>query len=139
MNGNDQGPDRRAYLRLNLRWPVLLCAREPEAQPVWAKTENISSNGFRCISAEPFRPGERLTACLLLPRLHSNDGYYPCLQCDVEVVHVAVSHAPGSQHPSCDVGCRIHAYIFRRDLAEESAVSRNLRKDPFLQAFPATA
>ncbi len=135
MNGNDAAGERRAYLRLNLRWPVLLCAHEAPGQPVWAKTENISSSGFCCLSPEPFRPGERLSACLLLPRLHLSDGYYPCLQCEVEVVHITLGHAAGGPHAACGMGCRIHAYLFRRDLAEESAVSRNLRQDPFLQGF----
>lgn len=36
--------------------------------PVKARTENVSSTGFYCITEEPFSPGERVFCELLIPR-----------------------------------------------------------------------
>jgi hypothetical protein len=115
MNGAGQGSDRRAHLRLNLRWTVLMYRTAP-ALPVSARTENISGGGFFCVSSEPFTPCERLRACILLPRVDHSGSNYSCLvECEVEVVHVAVNSQAGF-----GTGCRIHRYVLRSDAVPES-------------------
>ena len=51
--------DRRRRRRLPLHWPVRLF-RQPGRSSAESITENLSSEGFYCITAERFKPGERL-------------------------------------------------------------------------------
>lgn len=115
MNGNGLAPHRRANVRLKLRWPVLLY-RNGEALSVSARTENISGGGFYCVSPESFTPGERLDACIFLPRVDPTGSNYSCLlRCEVEVVHVALHSQAGF-----GMGCRIHRYVFRRESVQQN-------------------
>lgn len=113
-NGTGQHSDRRTHGRLNLRWHVLLY-RKAVVSPVPARIENISGGGFFCVAAEPFTPCERLTACILLPRVDRSGAPGTCLvECEVEVVHVG----PDGQN-GFGMGCRIDHYAFRRDSSPE--------------------
>jgi PilZ domain-containing protein len=57
--------DRRKRKRVPLHWPVRLFRHEGQA--VESTTENLSSEGFYCISNEPFKPGERLQCVMAIP------------------------------------------------------------------------
>jgi PilZ domain-containing protein len=58
--------DRRRRKRVPLHWPVRLF-RQPGARTVESATENLSSEGFYCISKEPFKRGDRLQCVMVLP------------------------------------------------------------------------
>jgi len=57
--------DRRKRKRVALHWPVRLF-RQP-GRPVESITENLSSEGLYCITAEPFKRGERLQCQIVIP------------------------------------------------------------------------
>src|SRR6267378_3067487 len=58
--------DRRRRRRLPLHWPVRLF-RQPGGPSVESITQNLSSEGFYCITAEPFKTGERLQCMIVIP------------------------------------------------------------------------
>jgi hypothetical protein len=80
--------DRRKRTRVAVHWPVRLI-RQPRAQPVETTTENLSSEGFYCITKEPFQSGERLQCEILIPGegLGSSESSVR-LQCKVTVRRV---------------------------------------------------
>jgi PilZ domain len=57
--------DRRKYERLPLRLPVRFIHERGSVTSCF--TENISSDGFYCVSPDPFVPGDLLAVELLLP------------------------------------------------------------------------
>ena len=58
--------DRRKRMRFPLHWPVRLF-RQPERRSVESITKDLSSEGFYCITSEPFKPGERLQCSVIIP------------------------------------------------------------------------
>jgi hypothetical protein len=53
-------------------------------------TENLTSEGFFCVSNEPYRPGDQLEATLEVPTRPGSRWNRPglALQCQVEVVRI---------------------------------------------------
>ena len=111
----DSSPDRRKRKRVALHWPIRLF-RGHEMRSIESTTENITSNGFYCLSQEPFRPGERLECIIVVPA--GSYGYSDapiCLQCRVRVTRV-------DDQPECfGLGCSIEDYDL---LVNSKAASR---------------
>src|SRR6185437_16197145 len=57
--------ERRQHKRVELHCPVRLL-RQPGTQSVESVTENLSSDGFYCVSREPLQPGERLKGVIVI-------------------------------------------------------------------------
>src|SRR5271165_1415168 len=83
--------DRRRSLRLDLACPLSL-SRPGNGSAVESKTQNLSSNGFYCVSDTPFCSNETLLCELLIPS--AAPGQLPkfdlVLRGSVEVVRVAL-------------------------------------------------
>src|SRR5712692_689135 len=79
--------ERRKKNRMALRWPVFL-NRIGDTRSIESKTENLSSQGFYCISTEPFAPGERLECVLSSPPADWDDDATLRLLCLVQVMRV---------------------------------------------------
>jgi len=100
----DTFTDRRKRKRVGLRWPVRLFRRQ-EMRSVESTTENITSNGFYCVSREPFRLGERLECIIVVPSGSYGYSEAPiCLQCRVRVTRVE------DQQEGFGLGCWIEDY-----------------------------
>jgi hypothetical protein len=95
--------ERRSDVRLPLRC-VLRLYRTAADECVECETENLSVDGFYCLSDEPFAPGERLNSTLILPVACSGDPLY--LNCCVQVLRVEVRQTA----PSFGIACRIESY-----------------------------
>jgi hypothetical protein len=99
--------ERRKNGRVRLTCTVALWDPS-EGTVIQTQTENISSEGFYCLSAEPFSPGTRLEAILEIPyRLRAGKrSERLALQCNVHVIRVD-SKGP---RPLFGVACQIDDY-----------------------------
>lgn len=96
--------ERRKRKRIALHWPVRLF-RDPAAPSVESITENLTSNGFYCISKEPFELGERLECIIAIPAGSFGYNESPIrLQCRVRVARVE------GQQEGFGLGCYIEDY-----------------------------
>lgn len=96
--------ERRKRKRIALHWPVRLF-RDPAAPSVESTTENLTSNGFYCISKEPFELGERLECIIAIPAGSFGYNESPIrLQCRVRVARVE------GQQEGFGLGCYIEDY-----------------------------
>jgi hypothetical protein len=96
--------ERRKRKRIALHWPVRLF-RDPSAPSVESTTENLTSNGFYCISKEPFEIGERLECIIAIPAGSFGYNESPIrLQCRVRVARVE------DQREGFGLGCYIEDY-----------------------------
>jgi hypothetical protein len=96
--------ERRKRKRVALHWPVCLF-RQPATQSVWSVTDNLSSDGFYCVSRESFQPGERLK-CLIVIRGGGLGGVESAarLACHVTVIRVE------DLYNGFGLGCHIDDY-----------------------------
>jgi hypothetical protein len=85
--------ERRSRARAQVHWPVIL-VRSDEADTVETTTQNLTSDGFYCLSPSPFVPGERLNCCLKVPP-HDPAGRNQVLwlECCVRVARVDPANA----------------------------------------------
>ena len=96
--------ERRKRKRIALRWPVRLI-RDSGTQSVESTTENLTSNGFYCVSKAPFQLGERLECVISIPSMSFGYSGSPiCLQCRVRVTRVE------GQPEGFGLGCYIEDY-----------------------------
>jgi PilZ domain len=99
--------DRRGAVRLELGYPVSL-SRSGEVSAVAARTENLSSKGFYCVSERPFAPQEELDCELVIPR--GTPGHLPqndlVLRGVVEVVRVVAK----GMSPGYGLACQLKSY-----------------------------
>jgi hypothetical protein len=119
--------ERRSRSRVPLRWPVLL-ARPGDSGIVEAETENLSSQGFFCISPESFGIGEDLSCIVVLPaKGWGYDAQSVWLHCRVEVMRVEIQ-APAS---GFGLGCRIEEFNLQVITGEIGAkpIAQNQRMD----------
>lgn len=98
--------DRRRRPRLMLAYPVRLF-RVGYGSRVETRTENISCEGFYCITESFFSPGEKLDCELVL----TSESARPfddiiILRCRAEVVRVERDH----ESATFGVGCRVGEY-----------------------------
>jgi hypothetical protein len=97
--------ERRRYERLPLRLPVRLSRSGVMVSA--GVTENVSSQGFYCVSPDPFVLGDRLQAVLLLPAHNLNQSEMRvCLTCQAHVVRLDSTWLG----PGFGIGCRIETY-----------------------------
>jgi len=100
--------ERRKYERLPLRLPVRFINERGAITSCF--TENISSEGFYCVSPDPFVPGDLLEVELLLPAHNSDRGEKRVrLACKAQVVRIDSTWLG----PGFGIGCRIEAYTLR--------------------------
>ena len=96
--------ERRKRKRIALHWPIRLF-RDSSSPSVESTTENLTSNGFYCISKEPFRLGERLECVIAIPMGSFGYAGSPVsLQCRVRVLRVE------NQSDGFGLGCYIEDY-----------------------------
>jgi hypothetical protein len=114
--------ERRKRKRIALHWPVYLY-REQSAQSFESTTENLTSNGFYCVSKEPFELGEQLQCVIAIPA--GTFGYSEApirLQCRVKVMRVE------NQSENFGLGCYIEDYELLINSRPESR--RAMAADP---------
>jgi hypothetical protein len=88
-----------------VRWPLLF--RDAPGAAVDTMTENLSSDGFYCVTAVPFVPGDIRFCTLTAPACHPEDSSGMILvQCRVRVVRVQALSESGQ----FGMGCRIEDY-----------------------------
>lgn len=112
--------ERRKRTRIALRWPVYLY-REQGAPSIESTTENLTSNGFYCVSKEAFQIGEQLECVITIPAGafgYSDDPIR--LQCRVKVMRVE------NQIGSYGLGCAIEDY----ELLTQPLAQRAMAADP---------
>ena len=106
--------ERRSRPRINLALPVVLIRPGTQA-PIEAAMENVSSNGFYCLSTHQFSADERLDCEICLPgddvSSVPQDGLR--LNCQVRVVRVV---SRGSQ--GFGVACHFDEYAISRSAIE---------------------
>jgi hypothetical protein len=108
-------PERRKRARTQVHWPVLLL-RNHGAEAIETVTQNLSSNGFYCLSPEPLKPGESLLCTLKLPAFDPRgEERTLALQCTVVVMR-AESSADGY----FGLACRIEDYHLVRSAMRKS-------------------
>src|SRR5260221_3565439 len=96
--------ERRKRKRIALHWPVRLF-RDPATPSVESTTENLTSNGFYCVSREPFKLGERLECIIAIPAGSFGYSESPIrLQCRVRVTRIE------DQGEGFGLGCVIEDY-----------------------------
>ena len=96
--------ERRKRKRIALHWPVYLY-RDHDAQTAESTTENLTSNGFYCVSKEPFQLGEQLKCVIAIPAGAFGYSEAPIrLQCRVKVMRVE------NQSENFGLGCYIEDY-----------------------------
>jgi hypothetical protein len=104
--------ERRKRKRVALHWPVRLF-RGQEAASVESTTENLTSNGFYCVSREPFETGERLECIIAIPSgSFGYSGSPICLQCRVRVTRVE------NESDGFGLGCYIEDYDLLVDIKQ---------------------
>ena len=107
--------DRRSRPRLALTYPVRI-SRPGESRPVETRTEDLSCEGFYCLSERPFSPHEWLECELVIP----GDPFgYPSdrdlvLSCMAEVVRVV----PQAAGETFGIACRMGNYSLSRKVPE---------------------
>jgi hypothetical protein len=112
----EDAPDRRRRPRLRLAYPVRLRHLGDE-EPVETKTEDLSCEGFFCISDHLFSPHETVECELVIP---SGEPCQPVpehdivLRCRAEVVRV-VPAGPGGMF---GVACRLADYFIDQEIVE---------------------
>lgn len=101
--------ERRRHVRLPLRLPVRF--RKINGTPsITSHTENISSDGFFCISPEGFALGDCVRADVSLPD-NGTAQNGAVIHCQVRVVRTEAP-GPGS---GFGLGCRIENFTFAAD------------------------
>ena len=102
--------ERRRRVRTRVRWEVDFPGVE-RAGTVVSVTENLSSNGFCCLSPVSLTPGEIRTCILKVPTHHPKRGERICaLECRMKVVWVTRTEEVGIYR----LGCQIEDYRLRR-------------------------
>jgi len=95
--------DRRKRRRVAVHWPIYLF--EPMGnKSVESTTENLSSEGFYCLSRKTFKIGERLRCEIVIPESTLNLDGPIVLECQVTVRRV--EHL----EPWFGLGCHIEDY-----------------------------
>jgi hypothetical protein len=111
--------ERRKRKRIALHWPVRLF-RDPATPSIESTTQNLTSNGFYCVSTQPFNLGERLECIIAIPAGSFGYAESPmCLQCRVRVARIE------DQRDGFGLGCYIEDYDLLTNIrtARQSAES----------------
>ena len=101
------GPDRRRHPRLRLSY-LLRLFRPGHSAGIETKTEDLSCDGFYCISDHPVLPHEKIECELLIPGPQVGDPWESdlVLRCRAEVVRLV----PDALASRFGVACRLEGY-----------------------------
>jgi PilZ domain len=99
--------ERRRRARTRVRWQVRFLQGE-DVSGFLTTTQNLSSEGFYCLSPVLLRPGDR-TLCILEVPTNQSSGIL-LLKCKAQVIRVEPVNPDGFY----GVGCHIEDYWFRR-------------------------
>src|ERR1700683_3223962 len=115
----DGGTDRRRHPRVRLCY-LLRLFRPGHSAGIVTQTEDLSCDGFYCISEQLVLPHERIECELLIPGESVGDPWDSdlVLRCRVEVVRVV----PDPLAPSFGVACRVEGYTINRNIAGRNGV-----------------
>jgi hypothetical protein len=105
--------ERRRRARVRVHWPILLFPNQIGEDAVPLITQNLSSEGFYCLSGKAFTVGELLLCTLQIPMNDLGAGESR-LECRVRVVRVE-KNASEDQY---GIACRMedyHCFIPGRD------------------------
>ena len=110
-------PNRRGRQRLKLPYSIVL-HRMGETAGVHTATEYISSDGFFCISDQPFSPNEKLDCEVVIPTQDpkSPGGQSLVLHCRAEVVRVVTD----GTKPGYGLACRLKDYTVGRTILKQT-------------------
>jgi hypothetical protein len=95
--------ERRRRTRARVHWPVLLFPRQQGENTVETITQNLSSQGFYCLSSVHFSVGEWLL-CTLQVLTNDPGGRKSRLECRAQVVRVEHNAADGQYGIACRTG-----------------------------------
>ena len=106
--------DRRRRRRMSLALPVVLIRPGTQA-PIETLTENVSSDGFYCLSEQEFWPDEILNCEMCLPgdQVSSVPEHGLRVNCEVRVVRVVSRGLQGF-----GVACHLDKYTVSRSAIE---------------------
>src|SRR5271165_1691075 len=109
-------PDRRRRRRLRLAYPLRLY-RSGEVSRTETKTEDISCEGFFCVTDRRFSPFETLECELLIPVLEAGlpTEHDIILRCQAEVVRVV----QGVDEAAFGIACRLSDYTIRSEIINQ--------------------
>ena len=97
--------DRRKRPRVPVHWTLRLF-KQPGRPPTESVTENLSSEGLYCVTAQKFKTGERLQCEIVIPA-EAGTGSPVVISCNVTVKRVE------SLRPGYGLGCQIEDYSLR--------------------------
>jgi len=102
--------ERRGRGRFRVHWPIILFRNQSGEDTVKTITQNLSSQGFYCLSRKPYTVGELLFCTLQIPTTDPG-GRETYLECRVQVVRVeeVAENAADGQY---GIACRIEDYCF---------------------------
>jgi hypothetical protein len=105
--------ERRRHPRLRLSY-LLRLFRPGNSAGIETTTEDLSCDGFYCISDHPVQPHELIECELLIPSEQLGESSEPdlVLRCRAEVVRVV----PDRLAPRFGVACRLEDYTINRNL-----------------------
>jgi hypothetical protein len=106
--------ERRRHPRLRLSY-LLRLFRPGQSAKIETTTEDLSCDGFYCISDHPVQPHERIECELLIPSEQLGESSEPdlVLRCRAEVVRVV----PDRLAPRFGVACRLEDYTINRNMS----------------------
>jgi hypothetical protein len=112
------GTDRRRHPRVRLSY-LLRLFRSGHSAGIETQTEDLSCDGFYCISDRPILPNERIECELLIPGERAGDPWDSdlVLRCRAEVVRVVSD----PRDPTFGVACRLEGYTLNRRIASRPA------------------
>jgi hypothetical protein len=108
--------DRRGRRRLKLPYSIVL-HRQGDAVGVETTTENISSDGFYCISEQPFSPNETLECDVVIPDQEASPEKSLVLHCRAEVIRVMAD----GLGPGYGLACRLTDYTIGQQNPQRAA------------------
>ncbi len=113
--------ERRGGRRLKLPYSIVL-HRLGDTAAIQTTTENINSDGFFCVSEQPFSPYETLECEVVIPAqdLGAATEESLVLHCQAEVVRVV---ADGLK-PGYGLACRLKDYKISRQVLDEKAAGQ---------------
>jgi hypothetical protein len=106
----EAAPERRHHPRLRLSYRLRLF-RPGQSVGIETKTEDLSCDGFYCISDRPILRHERIECELLIPGEPGDSDLV--LRCRAEVVRVTKEPL----EPRFGVACRLEAYTVNHNIA----------------------
>ena len=108
QNSSFGGSERRHRQRLPLHWNVYIF-RDADSSPLLSRIKDLSSEGFYCVAAKPFTPGEQVHCEIVIPSQGASfESVGASLHCRIQILRVeATENGYG-------LACRIAEYSVSR-------------------------